>query len=265
MGPDSLTDDNSPLPVLKNITTATVRKADDQTTSNDVRKDSIVPFELKIHQDSLAMEGSVVESRVPAPISVASVSPTEPSEEPVTVKSDDGVLVTASAIDQEADRLTTEVSNDPLSPNYRLNSQLNGSDDELETDAAERTIEVSVSSSISSVSQSSNNPRLADKEQDLPVKANAPPPSPIPAPPQTSGHFLPMDNKMAKPSTDGQGVAAPTSTAVEEDPLDYDDYSNMELPPSLPNLESVQLNRQLSIYPMNIVLNQSTSSNRAPV
>ncbi len=233
--------DSDPLSALEAIAAAaSAHKAIEKTTSNDVHQlDSVDPLEqeLEVHHDSLAVEGLMVESRVPAPpgavVATSSAASTDVPEELVTPKPEEGALVTAAVAENEEE--TTEEASDSLPASYRLEDAGHelGPDDELEPEAAERNIEVSVSSSISSVSQSSA--KVAGKEDVVaPKKVNAPA-SPIPAPPQSSGNFLPIDMKAPKP--DGQFVpsAAPALTE-EEEPLDYD-YSNMELPPSLPNLE----------------------------
>ena len=62
--------------------------------------------------------------------------------------------------------------------------------------------------------------------------------SPIPAPPQSNANLLSIDSKTVKPLLDASEVISSVPPSISEavDPLDYD-YSNMELPPSLPNLE----------------------------
>ena len=242
LGPDSLIDSN-PLSALEAIAAATLaHKTVEKTATNDVRHEpSVDPMEpLVHHEDSLAVEGSMVESRVPAPAPSTDL----PEELAMTPKSEElpGALVTAAAAPAAEEEETTEESNDHHIPStYRLHNLHDlGPDDEiLEPEAAERNIEVSVSSSISSVSQSSGVQAAAAGKEDVVVAApkkstSAPAPFP-PVPPQSSGNFLPID-KTAKPDAH----FAPSGPLVaQEEPLDYDDYSNMELPPSLPNLEWV--------------------------
>lgn len=250
MGPDNLTnDDPQPAAAIKPI--ATVK------TSNDVKEpelDLIEAHDLVVHNDSLAVEGTVIESRVPAPstmLSSSSVAPTDMAEVPVTAKSEESALLVtmAAAADQEedVDQLTTEQTSvdDLLEPSSRFNEEFV---EELEPEAAERNIEVSVSSSISSISQSSNIGRVAEKEEDK-SKINAlASPVPAPAPPHSSTtHFLPVDNKVTGQTISTSTTLAPVDAQVEEEePIDYD-YPNMELPPSLPNLESVIANSQIRI------------------
>lgn len=250
MGPDNLTNDDPQPAAIKPI--ATVK------TSNDVKEaelDLIEDHDLVVHNDSLAVEGTVIESRVPAPstmLSSSSVAPTDMAEVPVTAKSEEAALLVtmAAAADQEedVDQLTTEqasVDDLELEPSSRLNEEFV---EELEPEAAERNIEVSVSSSISSISQSSNIGRVAEKEEDK-SKINAlASPVPAPAPPHSSTtHFLPVDNKVTGQTLSTSTTLAPVDAQVEEEePIDYD-YPNMELPPSLPNLESVIANSQIRI------------------
>jgi hypothetical protein len=215
-----LTDDN-PLSALEAISAASFfRKAIDETANNDVRLDSIDSIGEQ-HQDSLAVEGTVVESRVLAPMATASTDAPEES-------------ATALIGTEDIHIPTTEEVDDPLPASSRLDEEPEFiANDELDAEAAERNIEVSVSSSISSVSQSSNQVRVGGKDDANKMNATA---SPIPPPPlQSSVNLLSVDNKTVKPLTDASEVAPP-SIAEEEDPSDYD-YSNMELPPSLPNLE----------------------------
>ena len=224
LGPDNLTDDN-PLSTLEAISAASFfRKAIDETANNDVQLDSIDPIGEQ-HQDSLAVEGTLVESRVLAPLVTAS---TDAPEESATA------LIGTD--EEEIDIPTTEEVDDPLPPSSRHDEGLELiSNDELDAEAAERNIEVSVSSSISSVSQSSNPVRVVGKDDTNKVNMTV---SPIPAPPQSNANLLSIDSKTVKPSLDASEVisSAPPSISEAVDPLDYD-YSNMELPPSLPNLE----------------------------
>ena len=252
LGPDSLLEEN-PLAALENIAAAAiVHTTIGKLAKNDIRLDAIDPLEPEAqdHQDSLAVEGSLVESRVPAPSMIPSSVglTTDLPDDLSSIKAEDSPSATvamvataalaAEPLEEDIIRPTTEEPVDPLSPSHRLDEEgpeIANDDDELETDAAERTIEVSVSSSISSVSQSSNAARPGAKEE-APKKVNTPVSSFVPAAPQSSGNFLPIDNKVAKPLPDGQTLPSTPLAAVEEEPLDYD-YSNMELPPSLPNLE----------------------------
>lgn len=221
-----MTDDN-PLSALEAISAASFfRKAIDETANNDVRLDSLIDPIGEQHQDSLAVEGTLVESRVLAPLVTASTD--APDQESATV------LIGTE--EEEINIPTTEEVDDPLPPSSRLDEEPELiTNDELDAEAAERNIEVSVSSSISSVSQSSNPVRVVGKDDANKVNITV---SPIPAPPQSTANLLSIDNKTVKPLLDVSEVvsSAPPSVAEEEDPLDYD-YSNMELPPSLPNLE----------------------------
>jgi hypothetical protein len=219
-----LTDDN-PVSLLDAISAASFfQKAIDETANNDVRLDSIDHIGEQ-HPDSLAMEGAVVESRVPAPTVTAN---TDAPEESATALID---------TEEEENIPTPEEVEDPVPISSRLDEEPELiTDDELDAEAAERNIEVSVSSSISSVSQSTNPVRVVGKDDANKTNATA---SPVPAPPQSSANLLTVDNKTAKPLVDASKVvpSAPApSVPEEEDPLDYD-YSHMELPPSLPNLE----------------------------
>lgn len=124
----------------------------------------------------------------------------------------------------------------------------------LESDIEEKPIEFTVSSSLPSVGQQSD---VVDEKSPVPVvlkelstKMKPPPPPPpfnIPSnnnkPAQgvagTQSNFLPIDTKVA--ASFSPIVPVPT---VNDEQLpsaqnpDYDaDYDNMELPPSLPNLE----------------------------
>lgn len=219
LGPDHLTQED-PQSNLEAISAASFfRKAIEESPNNDVQLDLIEGP----HLDSLAIEGSLVESRVPAPMSITDVP-----EESATVATDDSVPPTA----------LTEAEDAPISDDLPVSSRLDEEPelipDELDAEAAERNVEVSVSSSITSVSQSSA--RVVGKEEALKTNATAPP---MAAPPPSSANLLPVvENKTAKPMADaGQVVPlVPPMLAEEEEPLDYD-YSNMELPPSLPNLE----------------------------
>ncbi|XP_057374864.2 uncharacterized protein LOC130695822 isoform X2 [Daphnia carinata] len=223
LGPDHLTEED-PQSNLEAISAASFfRKAIDESPNNDVRLDSIETVEGP-HFDSLAIEGSLIESRVPAPM-----SSTDVPEESATVAMDDSVAPTAITGDEE------EPIFDDLPASSRLDEEPELTPDELEAEAAERNIEVSVSSSITSVSQSSA--RVVGKEDAAKTNATA---APVAAPPPTNANVMPVDNKTAKPMADaGQAVPlVPPMLAEEEEPLDYD-YSNMELPPSLPNLEII--------------------------
>ncbi|KAK4008134.1 hypothetical protein OUZ56_013287 [Daphnia magna] len=221
LGPDHLTQED-PQSNLEAISAASFfRKAIEESPNNDVQLDLIEGP----HLDSLAIEGSLVESRVPAPMSITDVP-----EESATVATDDSVPPTA----------LTEAEDAPISDDLPVSSRLDEEPelipDELDAEAAERNVEVSVSSSITSVSQSSA--RVVGKEEALKTNATAPP---MAAPPPSSANLLPVvENKTAKPMADaGQVVPlVPPMLAEEEEPLDYD-YSNMELPPSLPNLEII--------------------------
>lgn len=233
LGPDHLTEED-PLSNLDAISSASFfRKSIEEAPNNDVRHDPIETVDGP-HFDSLAVEGSLVESRVPAP-----VASTDLPEESVTVAMDDSVAPTAiTDVEEEVDEPIADEVDLHLPVSSRLDDEHEIiTDDELEADAAERNFEVSVSSSISSVSQSSKPVRVVGKDE---AKMNVTV-SPITAP--SSANFLPMDNKTAKPMTDASQVVplAPPTLAEEDEPLDYD-YSNMELPPSLPNLEWVWLN-----------------------
>uniref|UniRef100_A0A0P6FXA3 Cell wall protein DAN4 n=1 Tax=Daphnia magna TaxID=35525 RepID=A0A0P6FXA3_9CRUS len=221
LGPDHLTQED-PQSNLEAISAASFfRKAIEESPNNDVQLDLIEGP----HLDSLAIEGSLVESRVPAPMSITDVP-----EESATVATDDNVAPTG----------LTEAEDAPISDDLPVSSRLDEEPelipDELDAEAAERNVEVSVSSSITSVSQSSA--RVVGKEEALKTNATAPP---MAAPPPSSANLLPVvENKTAKPMADaGQVVPlVPPMLAEEEEPLDYD-YSNMELPPSLPNLEII--------------------------
>jgi len=131
----------------------------------------------------------------------------------------------------------------------------------LESDIEEKPIEFTVSSSLPSVGQQSD---VVDEKSPVPVvlkelstKMKPPPPPPpfnIPSnnnkPAQgvagTQSNFLPIDTKVA--ASFSPIVPVPT---VNDEQLpsaqnpDYDaDYDNMELPPSLPNLEYFPLSLQ---------------------
>ncbi len=226
LGPDSLADDN-PVLSLDAISAASFfQQAIDETANNDVRLDSIDHVGEQ-HPDSLAVEGTVVESRVPAPaLLTANTDAPEESATPAAINTPE----------EEENVPTPEEVEDPISSRLDEEPELI-TNDELDADAAERNIEVSVSSSISSVSQSTNPVRVVGAKDEA-NKTNATV-SPIPAPPQSSANLLPVDNKTAKPLVDaGKIVSSAPGPSVpeEEDPLDYD-YTHMELPPSLPNLE----------------------------
>jgi hypothetical protein len=226
LGPDSLADDH-PISSLDAISAASFfQQAIDETADNDVRLDSIDHVGEQ-HPDSLAVEGSVVESRVPAPaLLTANTDAPEESATPAI-----------NTPEEEENVPTPEEVEDPISSRLDEEPELI-TDDELDAEAAERNIEVSISSSISSVSQSTNPVRVVGTKDEA-NKTNASTASPIPAPPQSSANLLPVDNKTAKPLVDaGKVVSSAPGPSVpeEEDSLDYD-YTHMELPPSLPNLE----------------------------
>lgn len=120
---------------------------------------------------------------------------------------------------------------------------------EKEADTDDPTIEVNVSSSILPMSDETVGVqfRPAPVVQEPSTKMNPPPPPPLPSsadvvsrnnkpvtgiagPPSKLDNFLPMDNKVA-------ASFSPIPAPVNEEPQEYDDYDNMELPPSLPNLE----------------------------
>ncbi|XP_046639881.1 uncharacterized protein LOC124321009 isoform X3 [Daphnia pulicaria] len=229
LGPDSLADDH-PISSLDAISAASFfQQAIDETADNDVRLDSIDHVGEQ-HPDSLAVEGSVVESRVPAPaLLTANTDAPEESATPAI-----------NTPEEEENVPTPEEVEDPISSRLDEEPELI-TDDELDAEAAERNIEVSVSSSISSVSQSTNPVRVVGTKDEA-NKTNASTASPIPAPPpQSSANLLPVDNKTAKPLVDaGKVVSSAPGPSVpeEEDSLDYD-YTHMELPPSLPNLEII--------------------------
>lgn len=229
LGPDSLADDH-PISSLDAISAASFfQQAIDETADNDVRLDSIDHVGEQ-HPDSLAVEGSVVESRVPAPsLLTANTDAPEESATPAAINTPE----------EEENVPTPEEVEDPISSRLDEEPELI-SDDELDAEAAERNIEVSVSSSISSVSQSTNPVRVVGTKDEA-NKTNVSTASPIPAPPpQSSANLLPVDNKTAKPLVDAAGKVVSSapgpSVPEEEDSLDYD-YTHMELPPSLPNLE----------------------------
>ncbi|XP_046453214.1 uncharacterized protein LOC124200900 isoform X1 [Daphnia pulex] len=230
LGPDSLADDH-PISSLDAISAASFfQQAIDETADNDVRLDSIDHVGEQ-HPDSLAVEGSVVESRVPAPaLLTANTDAPEESATPAAINTPE----------EEENVPTPEEVEDPISSRLDEEPELI-TDDELDAEAAERNIEVSVSSSISSVSQSTNPVRVVGTKDEA-NKTNASTASPIPAPPpQSSANLLPVDNKTAKPLVDaGKVVSSAPGPSVpeEEDSLDYD-YTHMELPPSLPNLEII--------------------------
>lgn len=180
------------------------------------------------------MEGSVIETKITPPTTIvkSTASPSELVTEEPTSKPDENLLVTAAAVADEEEPIT-EID-PPLSPHSRLDG--NGHDlglaveeEDEEPSAAERGIEVSVSSSITSVSQSATNRSQStggNSASVIPVR-----------PQQTSANILVVDNnKVAKPLPDAQSSSSLAPSQDQQDPLDYD-YSNMELPPSLPNLE----------------------------
>ncbi|KAI9554009.1 hypothetical protein GHT06_019281 [Daphnia sinensis] len=218
LGPEHLTEED-PQSNLEAISAASFfRKAIEESPDNDVIDTVDGP-----HLDSLAIEGSLVESRVPAPM-----SSTDLPEESATVA--DSVAPTAVTGEED------EPIVDDMPASSRLDEEPELIPDELDAEAAERNIEVSVSSSITSVSQSSA--RVVGKEDAAKTNATA---APVSAPTPSNANVLPVDNKTAKPTADaGQVVplVPPTLAEEEEEPLDYD-YSNMELPPSLPNLEII--------------------------
>lgn len=210
-----------------------------ERTANDLNQDTTEPQGDHYTNSTTAKESSVADDSAPATSSetvmmTTSVDATSFTETP-TSKSDDKMLISSTTQHEEEEETSSTLPEDESTDSLiNLTSQRRADDAEQQSDhdneneeaeAAERAIEVSVSSSISSVSFSQaehTNRTIGDTPG---TSKNASPPS----------NFFPINSKV--PTTPSGSVIPLVPAPVKnEDHEDYD-YDNMELPPSLPNLE----------------------------
>lgn len=234
LGPDSLIDDPQP----------SVTEAISPAPSAPIETSDASPVEKTATSDKItepSTNDAPPKEDHPASPSVEEVPAVQPADKSVEKSTvDDGNTIVAPPVEVENSWVGVEVPGElssadqpaaddqpeqskPVEQDLETPAEGREDIDDVEAEAAEKAIEVSVSSSISSVSASQSSRPVPEPSN----KMNPPPPpSKVPI---ATGNFLPIDNKVVASFTP---IAAP----VSEEPLDYD-YDNMELPPSLPNLE----------------------------
>ena len=181
--------------------------------------------------DDSAPAASSSETAMPAMVTTSTADTTSFTETP-TSKSDDVRMLISSTTEHEEEEESSSTFPEDESTDSLINltsqrraddveQQLGHDEENEEAEAAERAIEVSVSSSISSVSFSKTDGHTNHTIGD--TSKNATPTS----------NFFPINSKAPASGAVKPLVPAPVKN-VDHDDYDYD---NMELPPSLPNLE----------------------------